>query len=371
MGHRFIGLDHLRIFLIILVLLHHTAITYGAGGSWYFEDVDKSQMTVTTVILTIFTAVNQSFFMGLFFFLSGYFTPKSYDRKGGLSFLKDRLLRLGIPLIVYAYAIGPLVTYMVYFRNTHTYWNYYKQEVLNWGSIHIGPLWFVETLLYFNLIYFIMRKLGLHWPLQVRSFPTSRTLGVTALLLGITAFAVRFIYPTGASVLGMQFGYFPSYILFYIAGFIAYRSNWLERIPENLAKTWFRISLLSIPILPIGLVATGALDGQLSFEGGANLQAFIYAMWEPFVAIGICLMLLIRFKERYNKANALSLTMSNTAYTVYIIHPPIIVGISLMLQGVPLHPAIKFGIVGVTGIASCFFAAYLVCKIPYAKRILT
>ena len=34
--------------------------------------------------LTLLTAVNQAFFMGFFFLVSGYFTPGSYDRKGSL-----------------------------------------------------------------------------------------------------------------------------------------------------------------------------------------------------------------------------------------------------------------------------------------------
>jgi hypothetical protein len=58
--------------------------------------------------------MNQAFFMGCFFLLAGFFTPGSYDRKGGRSFLADRLLRLGVPLLIYEFVLGPLATLPVY-----------------------------------------------------------------------------------------------------------------------------------------------------------------------------------------------------------------------------------------------------------------
>ena len=39
--------------------------------------------------------------MGLYFMLSSYLAPRSFDRKGAASFAIDRLKRLGIPLLFY------------------------------------------------------------------------------------------------------------------------------------------------------------------------------------------------------------------------------------------------------------------------------
>ncbi len=82
MRHRLDYLDHLRTALTVLVLVFHTSIAYGGAGSWILEDVDKSELNATIILFTIFTAVCQAFFMGLFFFLTAYFIPASYDRKG-------------------------------------------------------------------------------------------------------------------------------------------------------------------------------------------------------------------------------------------------------------------------------------------------
>ena len=49
---------------------------------------------ISTILITLFLAINQSFFMGFFFMISSYFNPGSVDRKGSTAFLVDRLKRL-------------------------------------------------------------------------------------------------------------------------------------------------------------------------------------------------------------------------------------------------------------------------------------
>ena len=100
-------IDNLRILLITLVIMQHLSITYGGPGSWYYKEVQADQ--ITGIVLSWHNATNQAFFMGFLFMIAGYFTAGSYDRKGPRRFLKDRLLRLGIPILCYDFIIGPLV----------------------------------------------------------------------------------------------------------------------------------------------------------------------------------------------------------------------------------------------------------------------
>lgn len=73
-------IDNLRIALITLVVLHHLSITYGHSGGWYYYEGKPDELT--TILFTIFNTINQAFFMGFFFMISGYFSPGSYERKG-------------------------------------------------------------------------------------------------------------------------------------------------------------------------------------------------------------------------------------------------------------------------------------------------
>src|SRR5512136_1594292 len=108
---RLLFVDNIRVFLTILVILHHTMIIYAGTGSWGLY-TEGRQDTITTVIGGWFCGVNQAYFMSLFLLISAYFVPGSYDRKGAGHFVKDRLIRLGIPLALYSWIIRPLLIYV-------------------------------------------------------------------------------------------------------------------------------------------------------------------------------------------------------------------------------------------------------------------
>ncbi len=105
---RLLYIDNLRIVLIILVVLHHAGQAYGGGWWWYKE------MDARIPLLDTFFSVNAAFFMSLFFMISGYFVPASLNRKGVKTFLKERFLRLGIPILFFFLIIIPVQNYFYY-----------------------------------------------------------------------------------------------------------------------------------------------------------------------------------------------------------------------------------------------------------------
>ncbi|REK74178.1 acyltransferase family protein [Paenibacillus paeoniae] len=371
MNKRLFFLDNIRIFLTILVIIFHTSIAYGAAGSWILEDVDKSEINATIVLLTIFTAVCQSFFMGLFFFISSYFFPISYERKGAVQFLRGRLVRLGIPLLIYYFVIGPMTVWFAKFRDHQTLVQFYKDNVWSFRWTFFGPTWFLEASIFFALFYILFRFIT-KGRLKKKSilFPNGKTLVAVAFALGLIAFVVRLVYPTGTGPLELQLGYFPSYILLFIAGIIAQKQGWLEQIPEKLQRIWTWVAIGMIPVLPLGLILTGGLEGDIHFEGGFNIQALLYAMWEPFICLGIILFLLSFFQRRFNKTNRLSKWLSENAYTVYLIHPPIIVGWTLAFHGIGLPAIVKWIIVSALSVCACFIVASAIRALPYVRRVL-
>lgn len=110
---RFYYLDLLRVFLTMLVFYHHSAVAFGASGGWYY--ISKETTTgLTQGLLSASMGIDQSYFMSLFFFISAYLMPFSFDRKGMKSFIYDRLNRLGIPLLIYSFLVNPLLIYWIY-----------------------------------------------------------------------------------------------------------------------------------------------------------------------------------------------------------------------------------------------------------------
>src|SRR5436305_5682362 len=93
------SLDRARTFLTLVVLIHHAVIPYT-----YFGHTDpKSFFGFDMVVLA-----TDSFFMAMFFFLSGLFVWPGIARKGPLNYLTDRLVRLGLPFLMCAFTVIPL-----------------------------------------------------------------------------------------------------------------------------------------------------------------------------------------------------------------------------------------------------------------------
>jgi len=135
--------DNLRVLLISLVILHHIACIYSGIPAWYYTEPPSNG--AVGLGLSVFLLLNQAWFMGAFFLLSGLFTPASYDRKGPRAFLRDRLIRLGIPLLVFYFVLNPIL-YLGTAQGGYLH------------TIGSGPLWFVLALLVLDASYVAFRQ---------------------------------------------------------------------------------------------------------------------------------------------------------------------------------------------------------------------
>ena len=337
---RFYYLDLLRVFLTMLVFYHHSAVAFGASGGWYY--ISKETTTgLTQGLLSASMGIDQSYFMSLFFFISAYLMPFSFDRKGMKSFICDRLNRLGIPLLIYTFLVNPLLIYWIYGV---------------WGRPGFGPMWFVFTLLIFELSYavyrhFCTKRLALNW-----KYPAIMGILLFMLMTGAAAFLIRLYVPVGSEVLGLQLGFFPLYIGMYLLGIVAHRNHWLDKICVKNALPWFLIAILcGIPSL---LIVMSSFSEQMDlFSGGWNLQALFYALWEPVMCVGICYFLLAYGKAHWNKPMPLVQKLSTDSYAAYFIHPVVVVGCIFVMELLPVSPLMRLALVCVVGIPCCFIAA--------------
>ncbi len=366
-GKRLLFIDNFRILLICGVLVVHLSVTYGGAGSWMYRDPAATDM-FTVTFLSILTAIGMACGMGLFFLLAGYFTPASYDRKGGTSFVRDRIIRLGIPWLVYSLLLQPLVYYIV--RGLPgSFWSFYIIRYLHRvNSIADGPIWFVELLLGFSLVYAAWRWL-------VRSRPqaasgTGAVLGYRAIFgfilgLGLFSFVVRLWWSAGwqPPPFNVPLGYLPQYVSLYVLGIVAYRRNWLFKLTPRMGRNWSLIALLAtflifggvvLPVVLPELGAAGTQQAGLTIAGGFNWVAFGYALWESFVVVGLGIGLLVLFRQRWNHQGRLAISLAASVYTVYLIHPVVLVGFSYAFHVVTLYPLLKWGIAVLITLPLCF-----------------
>lgn len=359
-------IDNLRVLLTILVILHHTCITYGAPGGWYYYD--KTSDETATIFMTLFVAVNQSFFMGFFFFLSALFTEPSYIKKSVVQFMLDRLKRLGLPLLFYFFIFSPVLNFIIYrlgYNKPITLAQYFK-------GIGIGVMWFVAALLFFTLLYVIYMQLRGKEEVRTYRLPGNNKILFFALVLGIISFIIRIFFPVGwvFQLLGFQFAHFTQYVALFIAGIIASRNKWLNEMDSARGKHWRKLALLLILAFPLLYAIKVVTNSPLeSFQGNGTWQSFIVAVWEQLTGISIIMALLATAKYRWNYTTPLLSRSARAAYATYILHPFIVVLAALILKHWQIEPALKFLIAAPVVVPVSFVLGSLITKLPVIKNV--
>jgi fucose 4-O-acetylase-like acetyltransferase len=371
-------IDNLRWVMIVLVVSMHAAVTYSHVGGWYFMEDPKPGTGVLAVLAT-YQVFLQAFFMGLLFLIAGYFVPAAFDRKGLSAFARDRAIRLGVPSLFFMLVVQPLTIYWLLRRFAELHGPSLSQAYLPYvisgrflgGS---GPMWFAVALLIFSVFYAIVRMLGRGMPRNDAQAALPRNPHVLgfALIMGLCTFLVRAIQPIGTSILNMQLCFFSQYILLFWVGIRARRKNWLLRLPYSFGLRWLALSL------SIGVVAWIALLASLlvshsedKLAGGFTWQSAAFSFWESFFCAGVCLGLIVIFRDKFNRQTRALQWLSDNSFAVYLFHTPLLIAITLALRGVEAPKLVKFGVATVLGVVVTYAASGLVFRrIPLLRRVL-
>lgn len=246
-------LDNVKIFVTEMVFIHHISGAFGADADmeWAFEIGAYKNMFADLVGVYVL-GPNQSYFMCLLFFTSGIFTPSSLERKGASEFMRDKLKRLGWPLVI---------TYFVVFVLMRGVWG----GLLVGGSFqsyaYFGEsvTWFLATLIMLNLAYTVV-------PLPQQTLPRPTILQVMLLCCMLGAIQGWIQYNAyDAAFLNVSpkiQGALPFDVAFFVAGCFAKRSGWLEAIEKLSPSEYWSARVVAI-ILIVGLPGVGlALDAD-------------------------------------------------------------------------------------------------------------
>jgi len=364
-------IDNLRVLLTVLVILHHTAICYGAPGGWYYKQ--PTQNTGALIALTLFVATNQAFFMGFFFFLSALFTETSYLKKGPKKFVIDRLKRLGLPLLFYSFILSPILNCIVYVYGLGKQATFmqFLRGYDDW--IDFGVTWFVAALLLFTLLYVMLTKAGKSTQAKKHNLPGNGAILLFATAVGLVSFGVRTIFPVGWVLhpVGFQLAHFTQYIALFCLGIAASRNNWLNTIDEKRGKFWLVFSIIMvIVVFPMLYAAKELTNSPLdAFQGNGTWQSLLSAMWEQLTGISIIMALLSITKYRWNTSKPLLQKMARAAFATYIMHPLIVITCTVLLKNFAIDPAVKLLIAAPIVVPCSFLLGSLLVKVPGVKNI--
>ena len=374
-------LDNLKVFLTMLVIVHHVGQAYGpTGGFWQY----KSSLHENIPFLGSFFAVNAAFFMGLFFIVSGYFFPGSYDRKGGARFLNDKLVRLGIPLLFALFIMSPLEMYFYYANYSGNrplgFLQYFIQiymgigdkpawfiDKIGWPEINLGHLWFVEHLLVYSILYAAFRKIFSKYKISNdgRAFGLFHILSIASLIAWISA-VVRIWFPIDRwiGILGFiqsEVAHLPQYAILFAVGIIAYRKNWFTSISKN----------TGFSLLAVGGIMALAVYSHALIPGMGKAIFSEWTFYESVMAVCLCWGLLVLFREKLNYSTPLLGFLAENSYGAYIFHFPIVLTIQYGLDKVNFFGAWgKFLLVSLLSVVIAYIVSWAVRKITIVRKII-
>jgi glucan biosynthesis protein C len=380
---RLLFLDNIKVLFTVLVIFQHARVTYAGSGWWYYIESNPID-TFSLIFFISITAIGglfQSSLMGLFFLMGGYFTPSSYDRKGARSFWKERFIRLGIPILLYVLLINPIMYYVLANLGIQpwsaipslqrSFLDYYSIRLQSVESsmkflTDMGPMWFLYVLLILTAGYTLWHQITKIESLRRMipkelPIPNYIYLLLIAVGLGCVTFFVRLVFPIDTFILGIPFGFIIQYAMMFSVGIISLRYDWFKKMSKDHIKIWSITIAASFVLLSLYWFVFLGVDTDLGVAlGGATLAAFLFAVVDNIICMGMIFIIIPIFYARFNKQGPLMRNLSTSAYHMYLIHPPILVLVSLAFASIPLIPVIKLTIVWPLTVFLCYLVSHYV-----------
>jgi peptidoglycan/LPS O-acetylase OafA/YrhL len=128
--------------------------------------------------------------------------------------------------------------------------------------------------------------------------------------------------------------------------------------------------------LSIGLAAAGLWYafslGRLRPRFGVTglRMGIIYPIWEAFLCCGMCIGLIVLFRETLDRQSLWGRRMAENQYAAYLFHVPVVVLAQLAVVGAPLSPFAKFAFVTAVAVPATFLLSALIRAPALARKVL-
>ena len=327
MTDRLHSLDFLRAFALLMGVLLHILMLF-------LEPFDGSEPRLGASVVFIWI---HTWRMPLFMLLAGFFTALSLSKRDTGNYAFNRLIRLGVPLLLLwsfipaideeasrLYKIPELISYIFYdipftFRLDHLWFLYYL-------LIFYSVLLLIKTavpVIYSFILGFelsLSRVLMVWLPILILLSPLNKPTGGIIGNDPITFGEVNL-----GSMLFMA--------SFFMIGMQAYKSS---KFLENLQRTRFWLPSLTIfSLIPIGLLVWGGVkDEPFAFSG--LLELWIVNSLSGSAALLLVLSIMGLAMHKISSSGHLLRWLVRLSYPIYVFHLMFVIGVSgtLMFFGI-------------------------------------
>ncbi len=359
-------LDWLRVLAFSGVFFYHCSRFFNSSD-WHIKNAD------TSGIIDIFTGIFDLFGMPLIFAISGASIFFALRLGGAGRFLRERVLRLLVPLGLGILVLAPPQVYLD--RLTHGKFigtflefmpHYFQSANFAWTGVH---LWYLEYLFVFTLallpLFIWLKRPSGQRALAYLSRLTQRkgVLFLWAVPLALLSIAVD---PFGvmkpqSSEAFLRLVMFPLPLIY---GYLIFADNGIQQAITRQRRTALILSL-GFTVVPT-LVSVGITEWGWKF----NLPTYVLLMALASLLVWSYLLTTLGYGMRYLTANKRILSYVNEAVLpFYILHQPVILALGYFIIPLQLPILVKYLII--TPLAFCItlgFYEYGVRRVNLLRR---
>ncbi|NCN08379.1 MAG: acyltransferase family protein [Leptospira sp.] len=362
--NRFLYLDNLRSFALLLGLIFHSAIVYAESVGYAIKSIERS------IWFDHFCYFIHAFRMPLFFFLSGYFSEMVWKRKGWKVYLNTRSTRLVLPFVIGVLFLAPIQYYIVMLNKggNFSFLDFYLQNWLR-GFDGLSHLWFLQYLILYCiiLVFFSYLKESLFF----------KKLPNWLLFLKYSFFTVCLTILTNLYLLkGTKYIHIDPYLFFFymsffIAGIFSYK-NQIVFFGKTLSKMQLICLLFVCFVLFLLFESIEKSDPLwMSPFWGREWTRSYHILLASLVAWSLIYLFIEIFRITANWENKTSIYIRDSSLPIYLIHHPISLALAYILLPVEISVYAKFFIhTGLVFLFSFWIYDTLILPSPMIRKLM-
>lgn len=303
MNSRVNYIDNLRTAVVSLLILYHLAMAYNSWGEPNYIFFERVNPIASIVVFT------SPWFMPFMFLLAGISASFSIKKRGYSVFMKERLIRLGIPLIFGIIMINPILSFVAdkthngyvgnYFEHYSVYFTRFTDITGYDGGFTLGHFWFIAVLILISCA-----GCGIIRLIESIGKKNKKAVAVINCAISILAIGLFDIAFFGKRI--------PTYLCVYLLGYYLF-SN--QDFIEKLVKIKWILILLFLLSSIMNAVLFVYLEDYELLNNICNYVSFISGI-PALLCIG---------KEYLDYSNPFSRYCSRLSYAFYCTHYPIVV----------------------------------------------
>ena len=323
MTERLHSLDFLRAFALLMGVLLHVLMLF-------LEPFDGSEPRLGASIIFIWI---HTWRMPLFMLLAGFFTALSLSKRNTGNYSFNRLIRLGVPLLL-LWSVIPAI-------DEEASRLFKAPELISWlfydvpFTFRLDHLWFLYYLLIFYSILLLIKTAVPFIYSLILGFELSLS-RVLMVWLPILILLSPLNKPTGG-ILGndpvifgeINLGSMLFMASFFMIGMQAYKSS---QFLENLQRIRFWLpSLIVFSLIPIGLLAWGGVkDEPFVFSG--LLELWIVNSLSGSAALFLVLSIMGLAMHKISSSGQILRWLVKLSYPIYVFHLMFVISVSVTLM---------------------------------------